>query len=184
MKLKLVTSFTIIFVLGASLLASAALHKKGYCISQWRILSDSEKITIAVGRLIKKFPKELHIEPAYKESMLKYSSKRGFNINEDFHDLFKESKTYPVTIPYKSLEEFLIANPKCCKFIARDFVDYTVNPAIIPSPPTFFEWVKGENLDKLVIEYTLSLKGENEKLYSVPAREMAYFNNCGYVYID
>ena len=146
--LKLTAMFGIIF---CSISASIGfLNYTGYCSSQNRYLSDSEKITIAVEN-INKTPGKV------------------FDLRNKSDQVEFPLETY---IPYKTTKEFLRKNINCC--IVTDEADTD----IIPSVP-FWSKVTGLHTENVKVVYKAKYKNSRDQIIWKNEAQARKINNCG-----
>lgn len=149
-------------ILGVLLIAgvaSAELHKAGYCIKKGRVLSDEEKIRKAIEYVVKRYSKD----------SVSLRVKKGAEI--------AEVEQYRNAKPYKTVEDFLSRNPECCKIEKRDYGTVGLEETWTPNP-TYGAWVMGLDLDWIRLDFQVDYIDEG-KTSSHSKAEILTVDNCG-----
>lgn len=109
------------------------LHTAGVCVAQRRVFTDNEKIEAAVQKTISKFKNTIRI------------------VMDDAVSV----QEYPVRLTYKTPQDFMRHNPKCCEIVRRDFTTMIKVPNdqeeyYTPDP---LDWLFGIPRDLIRIAY-------------------------------
>ena len=131
------------------ILTFASANYAGICIKKASWLNNEELINIAIERTIQR------------------------QNNKTFHT--DGTVTVDNPIPYKSINEFLVANPKCC-IASRDL---DTPEGTMPAP--FIDKITGHFHKFVKVNYTKRYNIENE-IIEIPAYKIYRVKNCGALY--
>jgi hypothetical protein len=152
-----------VFILVTACIASAQLHKAGYCIAKGKVFSDKEKIERAVTYVITKYYIGISIDRP------KWGSK-----------IYKTEKSF------KDEQEFISQNPECCRILKRGFSvrNATYDPAQWigrVAPPNFWDWVWGDTYDFVKIKYPATYVDDSGSTQATLINEYYSVDNCRWV---
>lgn len=165
-------------IIFACCIISAELHKKGYCISEGRVLSDQEIFDIAARYAFEATQKKYSTSPDRAETIKENAKKNGIEIDEKILDKQGE---YQV-VPYKNFEEFLQKNPNCCEYYQRNLEPVGfLTTSFVPNP-SFFTWVLGMDVDWVFVRYRIRIVNHSGGISTVPGTETYMMTNCGNYY--
>lgn len=147
------------------LIIFGTLNYKGFCFKQVRYLSDEEKLNIAIVRIGDINRKKPRCWSSHGKSV------KSINRNYD-----------ECVVPYSSIEEFLQANPVCCKLLKPgDYFDDSGGPG--PWTRLFGTWNYGVKVQYVEKRFETPFKDKkNDNIvreYTAPKIGIIYFNNCG-----
>jgi hypothetical protein len=139
------------------LLAIAVLNHKGFCAPSYRILSDDEKIRIAIKDRLLEYPPAV-IKEAYYDN--------------GFYLIAKKVPDRPVH--YKNVDEFLRLNPDCCS-LSKAVIDDGLELQAID----FSDRIKGNVSHFMRLRYRVNYLNEKNEAENVTYSEIITISNCG-----
>ncbi|WP_131190053.1 hypothetical protein [Stutzerimonas kirkiae] len=134
---------------------------QGYCKETGKVMSDQEKIRVAVFRVIRLYPPVL-------------------NANVDFDDGRKALRFFKPENPilYDSSEQFLLINKDCCQVTYRDKGDFGKEGGEIP----LIERIMGWRSSNVRVRYQVRYWGEDGSVVSSEVDQFIPIENCAPVY--
>ena len=135
------------------------LTTRGYCHADGKYLTDDEKIRVALVNLLSKYP------PAVVEKTVTGGQGRG--------------RSAPVDpVHYRTVDEFLLLNPDCCKVRSVTYPEPDVSPECI-GPHDLVDTLKGVATCAIEVTYLVRFKDEHEAVQSIKTTGWLHISNCG-----
>lgn len=132
----------------------ARLTDNGYCHAAGKYLTDEEKIRIALGDLLKKYPPSVILRKHHPDATV-----LGF--------LPPENPIY-----YRDVDEFVSLNPNCCK--VRPTETYTEGATV-----TLAEKLTGTATSVIETNYLVRYRGEDNLEHRIKTTVSLHVTNCG-----
>jgi hypothetical protein len=156
----------------ASLILIGTLNCLGFCFDKMRVLSDDEKIKLAINKVLIEYPTKVFSEKFYR------TLPKG-DQESDLH-LYGNGSSGGVPkhpIAYLSLEEFISLNPDCCQVTLNYHAKYKDD--VGGDFTTFWSRVTGRKTSIVVVQYSMRYRDRDGKMQSRGMEFYSGMTNCG-----
>ncbi len=156
--IKLISLGLLIVILGLNCL--------GFCFDKMRVLSDDEKIRIAISHVLKQYE--------YDKVIIDNGQVPRGESDNSFESENIKFPLYPIS--YRDISEFLELNPNCCHVtLKHKSKNYEGSAYEIG----FCEFISGQKTSIVVVHYIFKYKDSTGKVNSKTADWFSGMNNCG-----